>query len=79
MDLPFDGAISTFYEQKAPQDVRSAIETADKSDILSPSLFDATANSLEAFLLYLTTTCLSSAGSISILASMSVNVSASDD
>lgn len=37
MDLPFDGAISTFYEQKAPQDVRSAIESADKSDILSPS------------------------------------------
>ncbi len=37
MALPFDGAISTFFEEKAPADIRTAIETAGKKDILDPS------------------------------------------
>lgn len=35
MDLPFDGAIGSFFRQDAPKDIRKAIETADKNDILS--------------------------------------------
>lgn len=37
MDLPFDGAISAFYENDAPEDIRQAIARADRDDILSPS------------------------------------------
>ena len=37
MTLPFDGAISAFFNDKAPKAVRTAIETADKNDILDPS------------------------------------------
>ncbi|MGJ8583263.1 MAG: polyphosphate kinase 2 [Marinosulfonomonas sp.] len=37
MSLPFDGAISAFFENEAPKDVRKAIEKADKNDILSDS------------------------------------------
>lgn len=37
MTLPFDGAISEFFEKEAPEDVRSAIEEASKNDILSDS------------------------------------------
>lgn len=37
MDLPFDGAISAFFENDAPEDIRQAIRRADKDDILSPS------------------------------------------
>lgn len=37
MELPFDGAISTFFNEKAPQKVREAIKRAEKSDILSAS------------------------------------------
>ncbi|MFN7223509.1 MAG: polyphosphate kinase 2 [Paracoccaceae bacterium] len=37
MNLPFDGAISTFFRDKAPKAVRTAIEDADKDDILDPS------------------------------------------
>ncbi len=37
MDLPFDGAISAFYENDAPEDIRQAIRRSDKDDILSPS------------------------------------------
>ncbi len=36
MQLPFDGAISAFYENDAPDEIRTALETADKGDILSP-------------------------------------------
>lgn len=36
MELPFDGAITEFFEQHAPEDVRNAIRRADKGDILSP-------------------------------------------
>ncbi|MGH1577174.1 polyphosphate kinase 2 [Planktotalea sp.] len=36
MDLPFDGAISTFFKEKAPQNVRDAIKRAEKDDILNP-------------------------------------------
>ena len=36
MTLPFDGAISAFYETEAPESVREAIRKADKDDILSP-------------------------------------------
>ncbi|MGR3662027.1 MAG: polyphosphate kinase 2 [Paracoccaceae bacterium] len=35
MSLPFDGAISDFYENEAPKAVRKAIEKADKNDVLS--------------------------------------------
>jgi len=37
MELPFDGAISAFFETEAPDDVRNAINRAEKGDILSPS------------------------------------------
>nr|WP_235953044.1 polyphosphate kinase 2 [Salipiger sp. PrR002] len=35
--MPFDGAISAFFEKKAPKEVRQAIRRADKDDILSHS------------------------------------------
>ncbi|MGH1465349.1 MAG: polyphosphate kinase 2 [Cognatishimia sp.] len=37
MQLPFDGAISTFYKTTAPEAIRAAIQAADKDDILDPS------------------------------------------
>ncbi|MFK7937823.1 MAG: polyphosphate kinase 2 [Roseovarius sp.] len=37
MELPFDGAITTFFEQDAPADVRNAIKRGEKGDILSPA------------------------------------------
>ena len=37
MTLPFDGAISRFYDEDAPTDARKAIERAGKRDILSSS------------------------------------------
>ncbi len=37
MDLPFDGAISAFFEDEAPDTVRDAIRDASKRDILSDS------------------------------------------
>ncbi len=37
MELPFDGAISQFFETGAPEDIRAAIQNRDKNDILSPS------------------------------------------
>ena len=37
MGLPFDGAISRYYEMDAPDQVRDAIEAAGKKDILSAS------------------------------------------
>ena len=36
MDLPFDGAISRFFRETAPEKLRKAINTADKDDILNP-------------------------------------------
>ncbi|MBO6882168.1 MAG: polyphosphate kinase 2 [Marivita sp.] len=36
MDLPFDGAISTFFNETAPDDIRNAIKRADKDDIINP-------------------------------------------
>lgn len=36
MSLPFDGAISAYYENDAPDEVRSAIASAGKKDILDP-------------------------------------------
>ena len=42
MELPFDGAISAFYADDAPADVRTAIEGAEKNDILSDSYPHAT-------------------------------------
>ncbi|WP_416881966.1 polyphosphate kinase 2 [Marivita sp.] len=36
MDLPFDGAISTFFNDTAPDDIRNAIKRADKDDIINP-------------------------------------------
>ncbi|OED47813.1 polyphosphate kinase 2 [Leisingera sp. S232] len=37
MTLPFDGAISQFFETGAPEEIRKAIQTADNDEILSPS------------------------------------------
>ncbi len=37
MELPFDGAISTYFNEDAPSDVRNAIRRAEKGDILSAS------------------------------------------
>ncbi len=37
MDLPFDGAISAYFEETAPGAVRDAIRTGGKNDILSDS------------------------------------------
>ncbi len=37
MTLPFDGAISSYYRNEAPKDVRQAIERGRKDDILSAS------------------------------------------
>ncbi|WP_323782001.1 polyphosphate kinase 2 [Thalassovita sp.] len=36
MDLPFDGAITKFFENDAPKHIREAIRRADKDDILNP-------------------------------------------
>jgi polyphosphate kinase len=37
MDLPFDGAISAYFENDAPEPIRQAIKRYDKGDILNPS------------------------------------------
>lgn len=37
MNLPFDGAISKYYETEAPKEVRKAIAEGEKKDILSDS------------------------------------------
>ena len=37
MDLPFDGAITRYFEEEAPKEVRDAIEEGGKKDILSDS------------------------------------------
>jgi len=37
MQLPFDGAISTFYETEAPDEIREAIKGAGKKDVLDLS------------------------------------------
>ncbi|APE43302.1 polyphosphate kinase 2 [Sulfitobacter alexandrii] len=37
MDLPFDGAISAFFENEAPDSIRNAIRRADKDDIITAS------------------------------------------
>lgn len=37
MDLPFDGAISRYFENDAPKEIRKAIENAGKDDILAES------------------------------------------
>ncbi|SHG24096.1 polyphosphate kinase 2 [Cognatishimia maritima] len=37
MELPFDGAISSFYESEAPDPIRNAIQLADKGDIIDAS------------------------------------------
>ena len=36
MDLPFDGAISKYFKNDAPKEVRKAIETRQKDQIMSP-------------------------------------------
>ena len=36
MNLPFDGAISKYFRNDAPKDVRKAIEKAGKDEIMSP-------------------------------------------
>ena len=36
-DLPFDGAISAFFETEAPKEVRNAIRRAEKGDVLDAS------------------------------------------
>ena len=37
MELPFDGAISSYFENDAPADVQNAIRRAEKGDILDPN------------------------------------------
>ncbi|WP_415402737.1 polyphosphate kinase 2 [Tateyamaria sp. SN3-11] len=37
MSLPFDGAITEFYESGAPNDIRDKIRAAEKGDILAPT------------------------------------------
>ncbi len=37
MTVPFDGAISQFFAEEAPEDIREAIKGAGKDDILNPS------------------------------------------
>ena len=37
MTLPFDGAISAFFENDAPEEIRNALKRADKDEILSSS------------------------------------------
>jgi len=37
MDLPFDGAISAFFKNDAPDAVRNAIKRAEKGDIINPA------------------------------------------
>ena len=36
MDLPLDGAISRYFREEAPGDIRRLIEGADKDDVLNP-------------------------------------------
>lgn len=36
MELPFDGAITRYFEKEAPKDVRDAIRRGEKNDILNP-------------------------------------------
>ncbi|MFT7596457.1 MAG: polyphosphate kinase 2 [Paracoccaceae bacterium] len=36
MELPFDGAISSYFNDSAPVDIRNAIRRAEKGDILNP-------------------------------------------
>ena len=36
MDLPFDGAISSYFESDAPKEIRDAIQRAENDDILDP-------------------------------------------
>ena len=35
MELPFDAAISTYFDKDAPEDIRNAIKRADKDEILN--------------------------------------------
>lgn len=37
MNLPFEGAISTFYKEKTPNEIRDAIQSAEGKEILNPS------------------------------------------
>ena len=37
MELPFDAAISTYFDKDAPEDIRNAIKRADKDEILNPA------------------------------------------
>ena len=37
MDLPFDGAISAFFKDEAPAEIRNAIKRAEKGEILNPN------------------------------------------
>lgn len=36
MDLPYDGAISAYYETEAPEPIRKAIARSDRDDLLDP-------------------------------------------
>ena len=37
MDLPFDGAISAYFDNDAPANIRNAVKRSDKGDILTPT------------------------------------------
>jgi len=36
MDLPFDGAISAFFDDDAPEDIRNAIKRREKGELINP-------------------------------------------
>lgn len=36
MDLPFDGAISAFFNKDAPDDIRNSVKRGERDDILNP-------------------------------------------
>ncbi|OZB18595.1 MAG: polyphosphate kinase 2 [Rhodobacterales bacterium 34-62-10] len=49
MSLPFDGAISTFFENHAPDHIREAIRAAGKDDLINPDYPYATEMSGKAY------------------------------
>jgi polyphosphate kinase 2 len=49
MSLPFDGAISDFFEHHAPEPIRAAIRAADKDDLINPNYPYATEMSGKAY------------------------------
>ena len=49
MSLPFDGAISDFFDNHAPEEIRAAIRAAGKDDLINPAYPYATEMSTKAY------------------------------